>query len=87
MTEKESAEYGFMASYEDGRLCVSDSNGGGDWFNAYTHAEAAESIAAYIRRSADMLAESIADDLFDEDASDEDDAEDCGGRGNGNSEW
>lgn len=67
MPDKESAEYGFMATLDGHGLCVTDSNGGGTRYSAYSRTEVVESIAGYIRLCADMLADCMADDLFDGD--------------------
>jgi len=75
MADKESSEYGFMATLDDAGVAVSDSNGGGNRFAAYTRDEAIAAIAGYIRDSADYLAECMAEDLFDEDSDDSDDDE------------
>ena len=66
MTEKQSAEYGFMATLFDGtRLVVTDSDGGGDRFDTYSRDEAVDAIERYIERCTHMFADQMADDLFD----------------------
>jgi hypothetical protein len=74
MSEKESSEYGFMATLDGTRLVVSDSNGGGDRFYAGSRSEAVGAIERYIQRCAHIFADCMADDLFDED--DDSDPED-----------
>jgi len=71
MTEKQSDEYGFMATLDGTRLVVTDSDGGGDRFDAYTRSEAVDAIERYIERCAHMFADQMADDLFDEDMEEE----------------
>lgn len=75
MSEKESAEHGFMATLDGTKLSVTDSDGGGYSFNVYTRDEAVDAIAGYIGRCAEMLAEQMADDLFDDSEDDESDEE------------
>lgn len=71
MTEKMTEEYGFMASRDGDEVMISDNQGGGERFAAYSRDEAYRDFRSYMERLADLFAESMVDELFDDEDDDE----------------